>query len=470
MLHTRNEKILPSVQSEEFLPPVSRWTSLGGIFLMASVGAAISLSSWFKYNVTVKAAAAVRPTGEIRLVQPKVEGTVKSILVKENQLVKHGDIIARLDDEQLQIKRSQLQDSIQQSRLQIIQIDAQIRALDSQIVAEETVAQRTVSSAKADLGRNQREYQEKQVNTSSELLAAEASLQKAGADLQKSQADLDFAKLDRDRYEQLTQIGAIGRREYEQKKLLVQQAESSLEGAKKAVDIEKAKVESAKAAVNPTSATVEIAQERIAQETARGEATIATLKKEKQALIQRRVEIQSQLGQSQKDLQQVASQLQDTILRASSDGIILKLNLRNPGQVLRASESIAEIAPDNAPLVIKAIIPTQEIKHVAVGQKVQLRIDACPYPDYGTLNGIIKGVSPDAITPQSNNTDTSTSGAKTNAASYFEATIQPENMKFGNGDRQCYIQSGMEAKADIISKEETALQFILRKARLITDL
>jgi HlyD family secretion protein len=43
-------------------------------------------------------------------------------------------------------------------------------------------------------------------------------------------------------------------------------------------------------------------------------------------------------------------------------------------------------------------------------------------------------------------------------------------MKFGNGDRQCYIQSGMEAKADIISKEETALQFILRKARLITDL
>ncbi|MBD6618082.1 HlyD family efflux transporter periplasmic adaptor subunit [Komarekiella sp. 'clone 1'] len=470
MLHTHNKKLLPSVQSEEFLPPVSRWTSLAGIFLIASVGAGISLSSWFKYDVTVKAPASVRPTGEIRLVQPKLEGTVKSIFVKENQLVKQGDAIARLDDEQLQIKKSQLQGNIQQNRLQIVQIDAQIKTLDAQILAEERVAERTVSSAKADLGRNQREYQERQVTTSNDLLAAEASLQKAGADLQKAQADLDFAKLDRDRYEQLTEIGAIGRREFEQKKLLVEQTKAALEGEKKAVEIAKSKVESAKSAVNPTTATVAIAQERIAQETAKGEATIATLKKEKQALIQRRVEMQSQLGQSQKELQQLANQIQDTILRASSNGIILKLNLRNPGQVLRASEAIAEIAPTNTPLVIKAMIPTQEIKNVAPDQKVQLRINACPYPDYGTLKGVVKTISPDAITPQNNNTGSTTSSSTSPVASYFEATIQPENLTFGNGHRQCLIQSGMEAQADIISKEETALQFILRKARLITDL
>lgn len=469
MLYTHSKKLLPSVQSEDFLPPVSRWTSLAGIFLIGSVGAGISLSSWMKYNVTVKASASVRPTGEIRLVQPKIEGTVKSILVQENQLVKQGDIIARLDDEQLQIKKSQLQDTIQQVRLQIIQIDAQIRALDTQIVAEATVGERTVASAQADLVRNQREYQERQITTSSELLAAQASLQKAEADLHKAQADLSFAEVDRDRYEQLAQVGAIGRREFEQKKLGVLQTTAILESENKAVEIAKAKVEAAKAAVNPSSATVAIAQERIAQEIARGQASIAILKKEKQALIQRRVEMQNQLGQSQKELLQVISQLQDTILQASSNGIILKLNLRNPGQVLRASEAIAEIAPNNAPLVIKAIIPTQDIKNVAAGQKVQLRIDACPYPDYGTLKGIVTAISPDAIIPK-NNTDTAVSKPTNSAASYFEATIQPERMIFGNTEHQCHIQSGMDAKADIISKEETALRFMLRKARLITDL
>jgi HlyD family secretion protein len=461
MLYTHNQKLLPSIQSEEFLPSVSRLTSLARLLLVGSVGASIILCSWMKYNVTVKANAVVRPTGEIRLVQSKIEGTVKSILVKENQLVKQGEAIAYLEDAQLQIKNSQLQGNIQQDKLQIMQINAQMKALDSQISAEAIVAERTVASAKADLQRNQREYQQRQITTSSELLAAQANLQKAKAELQKAQADLSFAQMDRDRYQLLSQNGAIGSREFEQKKLVVKQTQAILEAEKKAVDIAQAQVKSAKAAVNPTTATVAIAQERITQETARGKAAIATLKKEKQALIQRRVAIQNQLGQSQKELQQVANQQQDTIVRATSDGIILKLNLRNPGQVLRVSEAIAEIAPKNAPIVIKAIIPTQEIKNVAVGQKVQLRIDACPYPDYGTLKGVVETISPDAITPTSNTTS---------AASYFEATIQPQSLTFGNGKRQCQLQSGMEAKANIISQEETALQFILRKARLVTDL
>ena len=133
---------------------------------------------------------------------------------------------------------------------------------------------------------------------------------------------------------------------------------------------------------------------------------------------------------------------------------------------MRSSEAIAEIVPDNAPLFIKALIPTAEIKKVAVGQKVQLRVDACPYPDYGTLKGVVNTISPDAIAPQTNNTGAATP----TAASYFEVTIKPDSLSFGNSDRQCRIQAGMDAKADIISKEETALQFMLRKARLITDL
>jgi HlyD family secretion protein len=463
MLYIHNQKVLPTVRNDEYLPPVGVWTSLAGIFLIATVGSAIALSSWIKYNVMVQVPAAVRPIGDVRLVQPELEGTVQNIFVTENQLVKQGDVIARLDTEQLQIKKSQLQGNIQQGKLQLIQIDAQISTLDTQMLAESTFIQRTVASAKADLTRNERDYQERQVNTESEFIASEASLQKAVADLQKAQADLEFAKMDRDRYEQLSQIGAIGRREFEQRKLVVEQTKSALESAKKSVEIAQAKTQSAQAATNPTIATVAIAQERIAQETARGQATIANLQKEKQALIQRRVEMQTQLNQSQKELQQVETQLQNSIIRATSDGIILKLNLRNPGQVVRASEAIAEIVPQNAPLVIKAMIPTGEINKVAVGQKVQLRVDACPYPDYGTLQAVVSTISPDVITPQDKNTGAATS-------SYFEATIQPENLTFGNGDRQCHIQPGMQARANIISKEETAMRFILRKARLVTDL
>jgi HlyD family secretion protein len=470
MLYTERQKFLPPVQIDEFLPPISPWTSLAGIALVGTVGAAFSLASTVKYNVTLKTSATVRPTGDLRVVQPEIDGTIKNILVKENQIVKQGEPIIQLDDEQLQIKKNQVKSSLDQSNIQLIQLYAQIKSLDVQILAQKRVIEQTISSAKADLARQQRDYQEKQVTTTTDLLAAEASLQKAETDLTKAQADLDFAKVDRDRYQQLSETGAVGRRDFEEKKLAVEQAKATLAGQQKAIDIARTKVQSAKAALHPSQASVEMAKEHIEQEIAQGEATIATLIKEKQSLIQRRSEVQSQINQSRKDLQQIYTQLRSSTVRATSDGIILKLNVYNPGQVVHTSEAIAQIVPQDAPLVIKAMVSPADIKKVATAEQVQLRVDACPYPDYGTLKGVVSDISPDAITVQNNNSSTGTPGSATASANYFEVMVQPERLDFGHGKHQCHLQAGMSATAEIISKQETTLQFLLRRARLISDL
>jgi HlyD family secretion protein len=467
MLYTDNQEFNSVIGNDNSLPPISSWTSLAGLFLIGTVITSIYLSSWVKYNVTVKANAIVRPIGETRVVQSKIEGTIKTILVKENQVVKQGDVIAILDTEQLLIKKSQLEENINQNKLQILQIYAQNRTLNNQIMAEKRVIQRVVTSAKEDLLKNQREYEERKVNTEGELITAQLNIQKQLVDLQKAEADLEFAKVDRDRYQQLAEIGVISNREFEQKQLVVQQTTLTLETVKKAVDIANIKLKLNKAAINPTTAMMNMAQERIAQEIAKGEANIAALNKERVGLIQRLVEIQTQIKQLQKELQQLENQRKNSTIIATSDGIILKLNLRNSGQVVRAGESLADIVPnDRTSLVIKALIPSSEINKIAVGQKAQLRVDACPYPDYGTAKGVVKTISPDAITPASKDTTTAISPG----ANYFEATIQPDKSSFGNNDRQCFLQSGMNGTADIISKEETILQFMLRKARLIADL
>jgi len=463
MVYTSHQKFTSSAPAEEFLPPISRLLTLVGIFLIGFVSFSIIISDRIKYNVIVRSAAVVRPAGEIRLVQSDMDGTVKNIFVKENQQVKLGDKIALLDNQQLLIKKSQLESNIQQSKLEDVQIDAQISALDSQILAEKRAIEFTVASAEDDLERNRREYQERQITTENEFLTAQASWQQSITDLQKAQANLNFAKVDRDRYAQLAQVGATSKRDLEGKKLLVQQAESTLQSEIIATRIARLKMESAKVAVNPTPATVRIALERIAEENATGSATIANLSKEKQALIERKFEIETQLDQSQKDLQQLETQLKSSIIQATSSGIIFHLSLRNAGQVVRSSESIAEIVPQNAPLFIKAMVPTADISKVAIGQKVQLRFDSCPYPDYGTLKGAVKAISPDAIAPLNNS---SINPANT----YFEVTVKPDEIRFGNDMHQCQIKSGMNAKADIVSKEETVLKFILKKARLITNL
>lgn len=64
--------------------------------------------------------------------------------------------------------------------------------------------------------------------------------------------------------------------------------------------------------------------------------------------------------------------------------------------------------------------------------------------------------------PQSNDSNSP-------VASYYEVTIQPDRLDLQKGDRAYFIQAGMEVTAEIISREETVLTFILRKARLLKD-
>jgi len=444
MVSTPQQDFLPPVQDNEFLPPISRWTSLGGLFIVGSVGVAITLASVTKYNVTVKAPATVRPTGELRIVQAAAEGPIKTIKVKENQVVREGDAIATIDDSQLQTQKSQLQGNIQQNQLQLTQIAAQLNSLQTQRDSESRLMNRLIAAAQADLHRNQRDYRERQVTTQTEVQEAEAAL--------------ELAKEELKRYQQLASTGAIAT-------LQIKEKEQAFKAAL-------ARLERTKAALNPSAAPVTMAQERIAQEKARGESTLATLNKQRDELIQRQVEIQNQLNRDARELQQIESDLKKSVVKAPVAGIILKLNLRNSSQVVRPGESIAEIAPSNAPLVVKARVAAQDISKVQLCKeekvsdctqgKVQLRVSAYPYPDYGTLKAAVRAISPDAITPQ-------TSGADA-AAPYYEVTIQPERPYLVKSERHYPMQAGMDVTADIISREETVLTFILRKARLLTDL
>ncbi|NER29499.1 MAG: HlyD family efflux transporter periplasmic adaptor subunit [Symploca sp. SIO1C4] len=497
-----NTDSLPPIQTNEFLPPISRWTTFGGLFILCVLGLAVPVASVTKYKVTVKSQAVVRPVGELRIVQAATEGQVMQIYTKENKQVKQGDTIATIDDSRLQTKKSQLQANIQQARLQLLQINAQIHALNNQILAETERINRIITAAEAELNSRRREYQDKKLTTvaevqeadanismaQNELQAAQAQLETSLANLYASEAALGAARSKQNRYESVASHGALSQDQLEEAQLAAKQQQQAVKAQKAVVEVQKQTIERLKQAVfaavarkrrtqvalNPSNAEVEIATERIAQEKAARESNQATLEKEHQALIQQRIEVEKQLERDNGELKQVEVELNHTTITATADGIVSQLNLRNPGQTVRLGEEVVQIVPSHAPKVVKASVASENKNKLKIGQKVHMRVSACPYPDYGILNGKVKAISPDAITPQQNGTNTSAAGAasrKTAAAgAFYEVTIEPENLVLGKGKNQCQIQLGMEGRADIISREESVLQFFLRKARLITDL
>jgi HlyD family secretion protein len=425
-----------AVGTDEFIPPLDSLTTLGGGMAIAIFSLGVSLAATLSFNVTVKAPANIRPTGELRVVQAAAEGAITSISVQENQVVKQGEQIAEIDNSQLQIRRQQLQVKIQQSHLQLAQVEAQLTSLDSQIAAETNLMQRSIAATAAELMWQQREYQTKGIAATAEVEAAQAAL--------------GLAQEEKQRYQQLANTGAIAQ-------LQVREKEQAYKAAR-------ARLKQAEANLNPSNAAVIIANEQIAQAKARGIATIAALNKERENLLNNKIALQNQLEQDAKELQQIGLELRKTFILAPTEGTILKLELRNPGQVVSMGQAIAQIAPRNASLVVKARVAESDISKIKLGQRVQMRVSACPYPDYGTLKGVVQAVAPDALPAASVGFDRSLS------PSVYEVTIQPENKFVATGDRICRLQPGMEGTADIISNSETVMQFILRKARLLTDL
>lgn len=488
---------LPEIQSDEFLPSVSLWMTLGGLVLLGSCGIAVAVAAFTPYNVTVRSAAAVRPVGELRLVQATSPGVVTDIAVIENQTVEQGDIIATIDDFRLQTKKNQLQSSLTQNQQQLRQIDAQILAINNQVASETNRIQRVIAAAAAELSQTERDHQERVATVQSQSQEAEANLRQVQQELQKASAQLRSVEAElrsteaalssaiarRDRYKPVYEEGALSIDQYQEAELAVSQQQQALEARKSAVEAQKqeiqrlsfavdgaqARLQGTSATLNPSDARVTIAREKISQERATGESVLSRLNQEREQLIQRQFEIQNQLDRDQEELQQTETEVAATAIRAPVSGIIQQLNLRNIEQVVNTGDVLAQIVPSDTPLVIRALVPAQEIAKVEIGQQVQMRVSACPYPDYGTLLGTVITIPPDASSPQKNNDNQGEQSSSKQESATYNITIQPERLELTSRTQTCKIQSGMEGRADIITKEETVLTFILRKARLLTD-
>ncbi|MBE9045172.1 HlyD family efflux transporter periplasmic adaptor subunit [Pleurocapsales cyanobacterium LEGE 10410] len=438
----REEDVLCPVNPDEFLPRIDWWITMGGLAFLAIFGAAIALVSVLEYKVTIKAPATVRPVGELRIVQAAVEGKIESIEVRENQQVERGDVVAYINDSRLQTQKTQLQGNINQTQLQLTQIASQLEATTEQIAAETSRIQGSIASTVAELSRVEREYRDKLVTTASQAKEAEAAV--------------ELAQEEMTRYRQLSDSGAI---------TLIQLKEKEA-AYKTAV----ARLETANAALNPSQAGIEIARQQVFQTKAEAQAMLATLNKERKQLIQQQIEVQNQLNRDRQELQQVETELKGTIVRAAASGIVHQLNLRNPEQIVSPGDMIAQIAPSDAHLEIRALVASQDIDKVKKGRKVQMRVSACPYPDYGTLSGTVTAIAPDASVPQGKPASAGGTNGSNQAESAYNVTVVPNSLSLNASSKSCQIRSGMEGRADIISKEETVLTFILRKARLLVDM
>ncbi len=131
-------------------------------FLIGAAGAAVlAVAIWFAYDYVTVGRFIVSTDdayvgADMAIIAPKISANVAEVPIVENQAVKQGDVLVRLDDGDFQLAVSQADAKLATQRAAIATFDAQIRAAEAtedQMRAQRDAAKATVAKTQADYER-----------------------------------------------------------------------------------------------------------------------------------------------------------------------------------------------------------------------------------------------------------------------------------------------------------------------------
>ena len=131
------------------------------------------------------------------------------------------------------------------------------------------------------------------------------------------------------------------------------------------------------------------------------------------------------------------------ILSSPIDGTLSYFNELNEGDFITSGERIFTVIPfQQKKLQAIGVFPAENAGKVKKGNKVILKLDAYPYHEYGTIEGVVKRISE---IPKEN---------------MYSITIDmPNNLKT-NYEKKIIFKQRLSATADIITKDQSVLQRI----------
>jgi HlyD family secretion protein len=284
-----------------------------------------------------------RIEGDDSAISPKTSGKILEIRFREGDLVKAGDIIAVLDDQQVHAREDQ-------ARASLVQSQARVRSAQQQIaILEEQLRQTEMQTGQATVDAEGRVHQ-----AESELAAAEA-------ELAQQQATLQLSLFDRDAYTRLAKSGAASERQGKQ-------AVASAEAQEALVASSKKKVDAARGSLNVAKANLSNPGIRSLQSSA--------IRKQ---MLQQESEISSALAdqlRSSAQLTEAQANRQDLTVRAPFDGTVLTRSAE-PGEVIQAGTAVVTML-DLSKVYLRGFIPEGQIGKVKIGQPARAYLDSSP--------------------------------------------------------------------------------------------
>jgi HlyD family secretion protein len=418
---------------EQSVPARSRYTLwvLASMFVVGLV-----LAGTVPIDRVVVSQGKVVTTNSNIAIQPLETSIVRSIDVREGQIVKAGQLLARLDPTFAAADADALE-------TQVASLQAEVDRLQAEVEGRSYVGDGTAPSQLQTLIFTQRaaERSYRQENFRQRIDAVRVRVAQAMADVESYTVRLGVAR-----------------------------------------QVEAMRVELERQAVGSRLNTFQALQDRNESarllDAARSQAVgsqreLDALIAERDSYVQQtRNESSQQLTEQGRKLNEARENLNKARLRrelveirADRDSIVLSVAPVSVGSVMQSAEQFLTLVPLDAPLEIEAVVDGRDAGFVGVGDPVTIKFDTFPYAIYGTADGRVQVVSPDSFRNPNEDRQRQRGprGNQDFGAAYYRAKMSIDALKLHNLPEGFRLSPGMPVTADIKIGKRTVLAYLFSR-------
>ena len=283
--------------------------------------------------------------GHIYSITPRVAGYITDVSVTDNQEVKKGQTLVKLDT-------IPFETAVAEAKASLAEAEATLASLEIGVPLELTQTAQRVNAAEADL---------KGFNQNVEV--AKKQEEAAEQELKRAQADLDQARLDYNRLSELMKTRAI--------------SQSALDKAKSQYDSASAKVNSATATRDSLNRQIASLEAGLARQTAN--IRLAETGKDSAEIKNRQVKAQqAKVELAQAKLREAQLDLSYTDITSPVDGFITKKGIEQGVMISKGQPLMAVVPLNPGELWVTANYKETQLNRVRTGQPVEIKVDTYP--------------------------------------------------------------------------------------------
>lgn len=391
----------------------SRAANLLLYVIAAFIGLFVLWAALARVDEVSRAQGRVIPSRQLQVVSNLEGGIVRDILVRQGQKVEAGQPLLRLDATQFSAQFTKEQEGYNALVARITRLQAEVDGATPQFPPGLVTTSPALVAAERSL------FQARQSELAAALSVANSKLEQA----QVSVATKAQAKSLADR--ELTLIAPLVEKGIEPQIELLRaqsaasQANGDFRGAQSAVR---------EAAYEVHSVRQQFRAKSVDDLTA-AKAELAGMGRELPALQDR---------------------VTRTEVKAPISGTVNRVLVATVGGVVKPGEPLVEIVPSDDTLVVEAKVAPADIAFVHPNQRAQVKLTAYDYSIYGSLEGEVVRISPDAVLTDERTGET-----------HYLVRVRTDGRLLDSNGRPLAITPGMVAEVDILGEKRSILSYIL---------